>query len=243
MRKGFKVGIYTTASSQHLRGLSRLCKTISCRMPILSPRGGLIIVKYEGCQIPSYEIFPRQQVYAARMRQALAQCGRPMVYSLSIGGAFENWMPQYINIWRGTGDLNGQWASVLDHIDFVARTPSFAGPGGWNDPDVMGIGSGNFSEDEYTSIFTMWCMRFAFAAPRAARGNVAYEHPVQPGIDRVVDQDAGCIQGVCVASNNDLQVPGANRWAVRIPASSPWRCSTATGPRPISPRTGADPLN
>src|ERR1019366_7628231 len=97
-----KMGLYTTASTNTCADFPGSANHIVQDANTYAS-WGVDYLKFEGCQVSTYEIFPRQQIYAARMSQALAHCGRPIVFSVSIGGAFENWMPQYINVWRGTG--------------------------------------------------------------------------------------------------------------------------------------------
>ncbi len=200
--KGFKFGLYTTAGKNTCAGYPASANHFAQDAATYAA-WGVDYLKYEGCNVTSYETGPRQQIYCARMQQALAHCGRPIVFSVSVNG-FENWMPQYINLFRGTGDVDESWPNILAHIDYVARTPAFAGPGQWNDPDVLEIGSGFFSETEYTSIFTMWCMLASpllNLSPGTGHTNILCNPEAI-----AVDQDAACLQGVCVATNGDLQV-------------------------------------
>ncbi|HXD01510.1 MAG TPA: glycoside hydrolase family 27 protein [Verrucomicrobiae bacterium] len=163
---------------------------------------GVDFVKYEGCDLPWWELNPNQQTMSLRMEQALLHCGRPMVFSLSIGYV-ENWIPNYCNLPRGTGDLNGTWTNILYHIDTVAGMPFKGRPGMYNDPDVIDL-RGEFTPTEEVSIFSMWCMLAAPLITPTVNSNVLYILTNSEAI--AVDQDAAGIQGTCVASNNNTQV-------------------------------------
>ena len=201
--KGFKIGLYTTAGTSTCAGYPASANHFAQDANTYAA-WGIDYLKFEGCDVSTYEGLPRQQIYIARMGQALAHCGRPIVFSVSFDRVFENWMPQYINLWRGTGDIDGSWSTILSHIDFVAQTPGFVLPGGWNDLDVLEIGSGFFSEVEYTSIFSMWSM---LACPLLTLTAGTTHTNILCNRDAIaVDQDPACIQGICVATNGNLQV-------------------------------------
>ena len=178
--RGLKFGLYTTGSTNTC-GYYAGSIDHEIQDANTYAQWGVDFVKFEACLIPWYELFPEAQVLSVRMQQALLHSGRPMVFSLSTG-AFENWMPRYSNMPRGTGDYDGTWATILYHIDVVASSPFIPGPGIWNDPDVVDIGT-NFSTVQNTSIFSMWCQA---AAPLIVpfRGCQLHEHPMQPGGNR-----------------------------------------------------------
>ena len=101
----------------------------------------------------------------AKMRDALNATGRPVYFSLCgwnawyapAGGALGN-------SWRIAGDCN-TWNSVLTAIDINAALSSFAGPGGWNDPDML-EGSTNATATFLTplqsrTMFSIWSIMSA----------------------------------------------------------------------------------
>lgn len=200
--KGFKFGLYTTAGSNTCGGLPGSLNHLVQDVNTYAA-WGVDYLKFEGCGIPSYEEEPREQIYLTRMAKALAACGRPIVYSSSISH-FENWMPATINVWRGTGDITPGWGSILHHIDAVSQTPGAAGPGGWNDADVVPLGYPNFSANENASMFGMWCV---LTSPLMTLfSGTGYTNILCNPDAIAVDQDPTGIQGVCVWSNNNLQV-------------------------------------
>ena len=113
------------------------------------------------------------------MGQALRSCDRPILYSLCNWGwdDLSQWARDVGgHMWRTTLDIQDKWASIYD-IGFrkqPALAP-FAGPGGWNDPDMLVVGmrgkgnehviEGNenkgCTDDEYTTHFALWCMQAA----------------------------------------------------------------------------------
>jgi alpha-galactosidase len=199
--KGLKFGLYTVAGP-----LTCADYPGSAGYEVLDANTyaswGVDYVKFEGCSLPWWELDPNEQTMSVRMEQALLQTGRPMVFSLSTGYV-ENWIPNYCNLPRGTGDLNGTWTNILAHIDYVAALPFKGRPGMYNDPDVLDL-RGEFSSTEEISIFSMWCMLAAPLITPTVSTNVLF---ILTNTDAIaVDQDPAGIQGFCVASNNNTQV-------------------------------------
>src|SRR3546814_5469923 len=90
-------------------------------------------------------------------------CALP-IYSLCQYGRFgvSEWGRQVGgHLWRTTGDIRDDYATMAD-IGFD-RNPKFghAGPGGWNDPDMLEVGNGGMSDDEYVTHMTLWAIQAA----------------------------------------------------------------------------------
>jgi alpha-galactosidase len=106
------------------------------------------------------------------MRDALAATGRPIVFSICEWGSNKPWLwaGPIGNLWRATGDIQDCWTckkpwggnGVVQIIDLMAGIESYAGPGHWNDPDMLEVGNGGMTTEEYRTHFSMWAM---FAAP------------------------------------------------------------------------------
>ena len=103
----------------------------------------------------------------ALMRQALDASGRPIVFSICEWGTNKPWLwaNGIGNLWRTTGDINDVWAStkkddlgVVDILDKQVGLESFAGPGHWNDPDMLEVGNGGMSVPEYRAHFSLWSL-------------------------------------------------------------------------------------
>jgi alpha-galactosidase len=100
------------------------------------------------------------------MNASLKKVNRDIVYSFCQYGmaSVETWGADAGgNTWRVTGDIGANWRSVEEH-GFELRTgfEKWAGPGHWNDPDMLEIGNGSLTPDENYTHMTLWCM---LAAP------------------------------------------------------------------------------
>ena len=80
-----------------------------------------------------------------KMDKALKATGRPIVYSLCQYGwdAVWEWGPSVgANLWRTTGDIQPNWDSIYSILNEQAGLAKYAGPGHWNDPDMLEVGNG-----------------------------------------------------------------------------------------------------
>lgn len=114
------------------------------------------------------------------MRDALAATGRPIVFSICEWGSNKPWLwaGPIGNSWRTTDDIKDCWDckrprggnGVVQIIDLMAGLESYAGPGHWNDPDMLEVGNGGMTTEEYRAHFSMWAM---FAAPLLVGTDIA----------------------------------------------------------------------
>jgi len=134
---------------------------------------GIDYLKYDWCS--AGQIYPNADLRAIyqKMGDALERSGRPIVFSLcEYGmGAVWTWAPKVAgNLWRTTGDIQDNWAS-MSKIGFnQGYLAPYAGPGHWNDPDMLEVGNGGMTTDEYKTHFSLWCM---LAAPLMAGNDLA----------------------------------------------------------------------
>jgi alpha-galactosidase len=140
---------------------------------------GIDYLKYDLCSFrqavmtakaPDDEAEQMRLMIAAydKMGKALKDSGRPIVYSLCQYGwdAPWVWAPALGgNLWRTTGDVQPNWHSIYDIISEQAGLAKYAGPGHWNDPDMLEVGNGKMTLVENRAHFTMWAM---LAAPLLA---------------------------------------------------------------------------
>ena len=119
-----------------------------------------------GVDFLKYDLCKGQRGGFATMRDALRATGRPIVYSINPGNGADDLCPpnsctlnlvSIANMWRIGFDINASWASVTSLIDQDAALYSYAGPGHWNDPDMLEVGNG-LSATEDISHFSMWAM-------------------------------------------------------------------------------------
>ncbi len=103
----------------------------------------------------------------ARFRDALRKTGRPIVLSICEWGRNDpwKWAKGVGQLWRTTADIGDDWDSVVSIIGANSRHASSAGPGGWNDPDMLEVGNGGMTFDEYKTHFSLWAV---MAAPLMA---------------------------------------------------------------------------
>ncbi len=133
---------------------------------------GIDYLKYDWCSASMiYKDAQLQPVYQ-KMGQALEDTKRPIVFSLceyGLGGV-EKWGPEVGgNLWRTTGDIRDEWDSMMDNIHKQVPTAPYAGPGHWNDPDMLEIGNGHMSDDEYRTHMSLWALT---AAPLLAGNDI-----------------------------------------------------------------------
>lgn len=120
-------------------------------------------LKYDWCDADVNDGLERVPAFT-HMRDELRRLDRPIVYSISEYGEAEpwTWAPGIANLWRTTGDITPHWLSVIGIIDSQADLAEYAGPGGWNDPDMLQVGNGEMTPEEVRSHVGMWAM---LAAP------------------------------------------------------------------------------
>ncbi len=112
-----------------------------------------------------------------KMHLALQRTGRPIVLSLCQYGmdAVWEWAPSVGgNLWRTTGDINPHWDRIYAILSQQSGLAQYAGPGHWNDPDMLEVGNGKLSLAENRSHFSMWAM---LAAPLIAGNDLATMTP------------------------------------------------------------------
>lgn len=146
-----------------------------------------------------------------KMRDALRATGRPIVYSLCQYGndAVWSWGPSVGgNLWRTTGDINDTYKQ-MEMIGFSqAGLARFAGPGHWNDPDMLEVGNGGMKPDEYRTHMSLWAM---LAAPLLAGNDLATMTPETIAMltnrDVIaIDQDAAGVQGDRVSVKGPIEI-------------------------------------
>ena len=78
------------------------------------------------------------------------------------------------NLWRTTGDINDHYAAWSRSDSSQAGLARFAGPGHWNDPDMLEVGNGGMTEDEYRQHMSLWAI---LAAPLLAGNDLTCMTP------------------------------------------------------------------
>ena len=119
--------------------------------------------KYDNCDPAEGS---NQQEDYTRMSKALRNSGRDIVFSIC-AWEYKDWMPKIANLWRTTFDIGPAWISnswyrgVYQIIDANNEYWQVAGPGHWNDPDMLEVGNNGLSYEEQKSQMTMWSIMAA----------------------------------------------------------------------------------
>jgi alpha-galactosidase len=153
----------------------------------------------------------RQRAAYEKMHLAIAKTGRHMVYSFCQYGLYSvwAWAPETGgNLWRTTGDISDDW-DRMSLIGFEqAGLEKFAGPGHWNDPDMLEVGNGGMNRSEYEVHMSLWAM---LSAPLLAGNDLSKMTPETKAIlmnrDVIaVDQDALGHQGRRIWAEGPLEI-------------------------------------
>lgn len=161
--KGIKLGIYSDASQLTCAGYTASlgfeeqdAKTFAS--------WGIDYLKYDWCSAGGiYKDSDLQPVYQ-KMGAALEATGRPLVFSLCEYGRgdVQTWGKDVGgNLWRTTGDIRDSWTSMMANVEKQVPTAPYAGPGHWNDPDMLEIGNGHMTDAEYRTHMSLWALSAA----------------------------------------------------------------------------------
>jgi alpha-galactosidase len=158
--KGLKFGIYTSAGT-------KTCNKAGFPGALGHEQQdantfaswGVDYLKYDNCNNQGVDA---QQRYKA-MRDALAKSGRPIAYSICEWGQSKpwTWAAPVGNLWRTTGDISDKWSSMIAKAQANRGLAQYAGPGHWNDPDMLEVGNGGMTAAEYRTHFSLWAMMAA----------------------------------------------------------------------------------
>jgi alpha-galactosidase len=174
--KGLKFGIYNCAGTKTCAGYPGT-RGFEYQDARLYASWGVDYLKFDWCNTDGQNAI---EAYTT-MSKAIKAAGRPMVFSLCEWGQHNpwRWAKPVGQLWRSTGDIgpaftetvakNG-WRpmSVLNILDRQDSIRQYAGPGHWNDPDMLEVGNGmKYNEDK--AHFSLWCM---LAAPLMAGNDI-----------------------------------------------------------------------
>ena len=172
--KGLKFGIYSCAGSKTCQGRPG-SKGYQFQDARTYATWGVDYLKYDWC----YNDGQNAKAAYQTMSEALKDCGRPIVFSICEWGTNKpwEWGKGIGNLWRTAEDIvnsfdgNIYWGglSVLSIIDKEADLYSYAGPGHWNDPDMLEIGNDVLTDNQSKTHFSMWAM---LAAPLMAGNDI-----------------------------------------------------------------------
>ncbi|HEX2968253.1 MAG TPA: glycoside hydrolase family 27 protein [Bacteroidales bacterium] len=203
--KGLKFGIYSSAG------------TVTCqRRPggfgheyqdaLFYARNGVDFLKYDWCGSSSQDA---KSSYT-NMRDALYTAGRPILFSICEWGSNKpwEWAGAVGHMWRTTGDISDSWNSMIDIFEKQKDLARYAGPGRWNDPDMLEVGNGGMTTEEYKTHFSLWCM---LASPLIAGNDIQSMSEDTRSIllnkEMIsIDQDTLGRQATCYRDANGYQI-------------------------------------
>ncbi|GAA4669962.1 glycoside hydrolase family 27 protein [Phytohabitans rumicis] len=181
---------------------------------------GVDYLKYDWCS-PNGTINDQVATFA-KMRDALAATGRPIVYSINPNsihektGPLRNWS-DVANMWRTTEDITNAWDTgqtngypmgIQNIVNVNVPLAPYAGPGGFNDPDMMEVGRSGLTDTEQRSHFALWSI---MAAPLIAGNDIraasAATLAILNNADLIaINQDSLAVQATQVSNDGTRRV-------------------------------------
>ncbi len=213
--RGLKFGIYSDAGRKTCQGLpgSRGYEFQDART---YARWGVDYLKYDWC----YHGKQNSEASYKLMRDALYKAGRPIVFSICEWGTTKpwKWAGGIGHLWRTTEDIQDCWDCVNEWgglgwtliLDKQVGLELYSGPGHWNDPDMLEVGNGGMTIEEYRAHFSMWCM---LSAPLMAGNDI---RKMTPEIKEILlnreaialDQDPLGKQAIRLVDTGDYEIWG-----------------------------------
>src|SRR5512143_2531608 len=208
--KGLKYALYTDAGTKTCSGAMPGTKGHEIEDMKAFADWRADYIKIDWCNSEGQDIV---QSYAG-LGKAQRAAGRPVVHSLCSWGEGYPWVwaPAIGHMWRTTTDICGpgeaDWSRALRIAVANQALSAFAGPGHWNDPDMMIVGMPGLSEAQNRTLFSLWCM---MASPLMAGNDLRSMDKATADILTnleaiAVDQDPLGVQGHIVWNDGDLQV-------------------------------------
>ena len=208
--KGLKIGIYSSPGPNTCAGYEgsyghedQDARTYAA--------WGIDYLKYDWCGARNLYTDEEMRAVYQIMGDALLKAGRPIVYSLCQYGRADVWKwgaEVGGNAWRTTGDIRDNWDSMAK-IGFAQdELAAWTKPGHWNDPDMLEIGNGGMSDEEYKVHMSLWSI---LAAPLLAGNDL---RSMTPAIHEIltnreviaIDQDVAGKQGRRIASSGEQEI-------------------------------------
>jgi alpha-galactosidase len=226
--KGLKFGLYNCAGTKTCAGYPGT-HGYEIQDARYYASQGVDYLKFDWC---SSDGLNAKESYT-NMSKAIRAAGRPMIFSLCEWGNNKpwEWAKNVGQLWRTTGDIydcfdctknNGTWSAhgVMKILDMQQNLRIYAGPGHWNDPDMLEVGNGGMKFSENRAHFSMWCM---LAAPLISGNDLRKMSKettdVLTNTDVIaVNQDKLGIQGFKYAVKDSVEIwfkpLSGNNWAV-----------------------------
>ena len=165
-RRGLSFGLYTDAGTRTCQGYPASLGN-EARDAQRFADWGVDFMKVDWCHTAGL----RGRTTYPKWTEAIRATRRPMVLSICEWSRDKpwEWAGSVGHMWRTTSDIADTWASVMDIAARQADLHEYAGPDHWNDPDMLEVGNGGMSDEEYRTHFSLWAM---LAAPLVAGNDV-----------------------------------------------------------------------
>jgi alpha-galactosidase len=209
--KGLKLGVYSDAGRKTCEGRVG-SQGHEFQDAAQYAAWGVDYLKYDWCASGTRNA---EEAYTL-MSDALRAGGRHIVFSICEWGQSKPWLwaSAVGNLWRTTTDIYDAWEGtehgygVLNILDLQAGLEAYSGPGHWNDPDMLEVGNGGMTEEEYRAHFSLWAM---LAAPLMAGNDIEHMDETTRaillnGAVIAIDQDPLGRQASRIAKEGDHEV-------------------------------------
>jgi len=219
--KGLKFGLYTDAGLKTCEGrpASRGYEFQDFRQ---YAEWGVDYTKVDWCYAENQNALASFSL----IRDAIKASGRPMVLSICEWGFSKPWLwgEGVGHLWRTTLDIEDCWDCSTIYVDNGKEMENFlgftkildlqvgleiyAGPGHWNDPDMLQVGNEKLTYEENKAHFSLWCI---LAAPLMSGNDLRNMSPEITAILTnkeviAIDQDPLGKQGVKIRDDGDFEV-------------------------------------
>jgi alpha-galactosidase len=150
--RGLLWGHYTDGGTRACNGDAPMSEGYEAQDAAQFAAWGADMLKVDACAVHTAD----KQALMATWAALLNATGRPVLLSncrnacMSAPGTppalgWQPWCAALTNMWRTSGDINATWASMLANLDSLRGRGAVAGPGAWNDPDLLETGVGEFA--------------------------------------------------------------------------------------------------
>lgn len=211
--KGLKFGLYSCAGKQTCAG-----RPGGNGYEIIDAKTyaswGVDYLKYDWCNTNGIDA---KKAYTD-MSRALRSSGRPIVFNMCEWGVSRpfKWAKNVAHLWRTTVDIQDCWDCKKDWggmgwttiLDMQVGLEKYAGPGHWNDPDMLEVGNGHMKYNEYIAHFSFWCLLSAplIAGNDLKKMNDSIKNILLNKYAIEVNQDKLGIQGSKILDDGDFEI-------------------------------------
>ena len=154
--KGLEAGIYSSGGTATCQGRPATLDHETQDAQTFAA-WGFDYVKYDNCNARNRP----EQVRFRTMIDAVKATGRNTVFSICEWGEARPWLWGRRlggQLWRTTEDIRDSWLSVMGILDQQVGLDAYAGPDGWNDPDMLEVGNGKMTHGQYVAHFSLWSL-------------------------------------------------------------------------------------